>query len=221
MAESLTIPQAFALLQIAPDGRARATVTRTELGIAGGVLADLAVRGAVALSGDQVVLASAAPTSDQVLDTALASIASAPPKPAKWWVRHLGKRPLHDAVVAQLVKRGTLAEEQHRTLLLFTTTRYPERDGLPRAQVRQAVGEVLAGRAAPSPYLAAVIGLLDATDTLRAEFGRVDKHLVRSIVQGDRVASAVRRVLADINSSAASTAGIIAASTAATTSGSN
>jgi len=220
MAALLTIPQAFALMQIAPDGRARATVTRTELGTAGGVLADLALRGAITLSGDQVVLASGVPTADQVLDTALASIAGSPPKPAKWWVRHLGKRPLHDAVVAQLVKRGILAEEEHRTLLVFTTTRHPERDALPEAQVRQAVGDVLSGGAAPSPYVAAVVGLLDATDTLRAEFGRVDEHVVRSVVQGDAIASAVRRVLADINSSAAMTAGVIAASTAATTSGS-
>ncbi len=142
MAALLTIPQVFALLQIAPDGRARATVTRTQLGTAGGVLADLTLRGAIALSKDRVVIASGTPTGDQVLDTALAWIASESPKPAKWWVRQLGKRTLHDGVVAQLVQRGVLTEEQHRTLLVFTTTRHPERDGLPRAQVRQAVDEV-------------------------------------------------------------------------------
>ncbi|WP_288468854.1 GPP34 family phosphoprotein [uncultured Curtobacterium sp.] len=221
MAALLTIPQVFALLQIAPDGRARATVTRTQLGTAGGVLADLALRGAIALSKDRVVIASGTPTGDQVLDTALAWIASESPKPAKWWVRQLGKRTLHDGVVAQLVQRGVLTEEQHRTLLVFTTTRHPERDGLPRAQVRQAVDEVLAGRAASSPYIAAVIGLLDATDTLRSEFGRVDKRFLRSVVQGDWVAAAVRRVLADVNASAAMTAGVIASSSAATTAGSN
>lgn len=221
MAELLTIPQVFALLQIAPDGRARATVTRTQLGTAGGVLADLALRGVIALSKDRVVIASGPPTGDQVLDTALAWIESEPPKPAKWWVRQLGKRALHDGVVAQLVQRGVLAEEKHRTLLVFTTTRHPERDGLPRAQVRQAVDEVLAGRAAPSSSIAAVIGLLDATDTLRSEFGRVDKRFLRSVVQGDWVAAAVRQVLADVNASAAMTAGVLASSTAATTAGSN
>jgi len=198
MAEMLTVPESFALLQTTPDGRRSANATRFDLGLAGAVLSDLALRNAVTLHVDRVVLASGAPTGNQVLDTALGSIAAAPQHPAEWWVRHLGNGSLREAVLAGLVQRGTLAEERRRTLLLFTTTRHPERDGGPEALVRSAVADVLAGHAAPSAYTATLIGLLDATNTLVAQFGPVDREHVRAVVTGDWASPAVRSVLAQI-----------------------
>lgn len=218
MAELLTIPQAFALLQIAPDGRRSTDGQRLDLGLAGAVLADLALRGAVTLEGGRVAIASGTVTGDAALDEVLGSIAaSGTPRKAKWWVQRLGKRPLRDAVLADLVQRGIISEEQRTTLVLFTTTRHPELDAGPESLVRSGIADVLAQRTEPSPYLAALIGLLDATNTLRDQFGRVDKALVRSIAEGEWASPAVRAVLSDIQT-AAMTAGVIAATTAATTS---
>jgi hypothetical protein len=218
MAESLTIPQAFALLQIAPDGRRSTDGQRLDLGLAGAVLADLALRGAITLSGDRVAVGSGRVTGDATLDEVLGSIAACgSPRKAKWWVQRLGKRPLRDAVLAGLVRSGLITEEQRTTLVVFTTTRHPELDGGPESLVRSAIADVLAGRTAPTPYLAALIGLLDATNTLRDQFGRVDKAVVRTIVEGGWASPAVRAVLADIQT-AAVVAGAIAASTAATAS---
>lgn len=218
MAELLTIPQAFTLLQIAPDGRRSTDGQRLDLGLAGAVLADLALRGAVTLEGGRVAIASGTVTGDAALDEVLGSIAaSGTPRKAKWWVQRLGKRPLRDAVLADLVQRGIISEEQRTTLVLFTTTRHPELDAGPESLVRSGIADVLAQRTEPSPYLAALIGLLDATNTLRDQFGRVDKALVRSIAEGEWASPAVRAVLSDIQM-AAMTAGVIAATTAATTS---
>ncbi|MBA8989935.1 hypothetical protein FHW23_001181 [Curtobacterium pusillum] len=215
MAESLTIPQAFALLQIAPDGRRSTDGQRLDIGLAGAVLADLALRGAVTLDGGKVAVASGTVAGDAALDEVLGSIAaSGAPRKAKWWVQRLGKRPLRDAVLAGLVQRGIISEEQRTTLVLFTTTRHPERDGGPEALVRSGIADVLGQRTSPTPYLAALIGLLDATNTLREQFGRVDKALVKSIAEGEWASPAVRAVLSDIQT-AAIVAGVVA-STAAT-----
>lgn len=221
MAELLTIPQAFALLQIAPDGRRSTDGQRLDLGLAGAALADLALRGAITLEGGRVGIATGALTGDVALDGVLEQVrsvfsTSGTQRKAKWWVQRLGKRPLRDAVLAGLVQRGVITEEQRTTLVLFTTTRYPERDGGPESLVRTGIADVLAQRAEPSPYLAALIGLLDATNTLRDQFGRVDKRVVRSISEGEWASPAVRAVLSDIQSAAAM-AGVLAATTAATT----
>jgi len=221
MAELLTIPQAFALLQIAPDGRRSTDGQRLDLGLAGAALADLALRGAITLEGGRVGIATGALTGDVALDGVLEQVrsvfsVSGTPRKAKWWVQRLGKRPLRDAVLAGLVQRGIITEEQRTTLVLFTTTRHPERDGGPESLVRAGIADVLAQRVQPSPYLAALIGLLDATNTLRDQFGRVDKSVVRSISEGEWASPAVRAVLADIQSAAVS-AGVMAATTAATT----
>ena len=221
MAELLTIPQAFALLQIAPDGRRSTDGQRLDLGLAGAALADLALRGAITLEGGRVGIATGTPTGDAALDGVLEQVrsvfsVSGTPRKAKWWVQRLGKRPLRDAVLAGLVQRDIITEEQRTTLVLFTTTRHPERDGGPESLVRAGIADVLAQRVQPSPYLAALIGLLDATNTLRDQFGRVDKSVVRSISEGEWASPAVRAVLADIQSAAVS-AGVMAATTAATT----
>lgn len=221
MAELLTIPQAFALLQIAPDGRRSTDGQRLDLGLAGAVLADLALRGAITLEDGRVGVASGEATGDAALDTVLEQIrsivaVSGTARKAKWWVQRLGKRPLRDAVLAGLVQRGVITEEQRTTFLLFTTTRHPELDGGPEALVRSGIADVLAQRTAPDAYLATLIGLLDATSTLRQQFGPVDKRFVRSIAEGEWASPAVRAVLADIQS-AAVMAGVMAATTAATT----
>lgn len=222
MAELLTIPQAFALLQIAPDGRRSTDGQRLDLGLAGAALADLALRGAITLEGGRVGIATGTPTGDAALDGVLEQVrsvfsVSGTPRKAKWWVQRLGKRPLRDAVLAGLVQRDIITEEQRTTLVLFTTTRHPERDGGPESLVRAGIADVLAQRAQPSPYLAALIGLLDATNTLRDQFGRVDKSVVRSISEGEWASPAVRAVLTDIQS-AAVMAGAMVATTAAATS---
>uniref|UniRef100_A0A942YAY8 GPP34 family phosphoprotein n=1 Tax=Neobacillus citreus TaxID=2833578 RepID=A0A942YAY8_9BACI len=215
MAELLTVPQSFALINTAPDGRRSMDAQRFDLGLGGAVLADLALRGSISLRGDRVTVLDGGLTGDEVLDGVLGSIAATDsPKKAKWWVQRIGKRPLRDAVLSGLVARGLVDEEQRRTLVIFTSTRHPERDGGPEALVRAAVADVLAGRSQPSPYLASLIGLLDATGALRNQFGPVDKVVVRGIVEGEWASPAVRAVLSDIQM-AAVMAGVVA-STAAT-----
>jgi hypothetical protein len=215
MAEQLTVPQAFALLQVEPDGRHALDGSTLDTGLAGAVLADLALRGAVSLQDGLVTVVNGAATGDPVLDGVVGSIAAAgAPRKAKWWVSRLGKRQLRDDVFAGLVERGVISVEQGKVLGLFPTTKHPEQDGAPEALLRSGIGDVLAGRARPTPFSAAVIGLLDATNTLRKQFGTVDKNLVKEITSGTWASPAVKAVLEEIE---AATMVVIMAATMATT----
>ncbi|WIE80340.1 GPP34 family phosphoprotein [Curtobacterium sp. MCSS17_016] len=215
MAEQLTVPQAFALLQVEPDGRHALDGSTLDTGLAGAVLADLALRGVVSLQDGLVAVVNGAATGDPVLDGVVGSIAAAgAPRKAKWWVSRLGKRQLRDDVFAGLVERGVISIEQGKVLGLFPTTKHPERDGAPEALLRSGIADVLAGRAGPTPFSAAVIGLLDATNTLRKQFGAVDKDLVKEITSGTWASPAVKAVLEEIE---AATMVVIMAGTIAAT----
>lgn len=215
MAEQLTVPQAYALLQVEPDGRHALDGSTLDTGLAGAVLADLALRGAVSLQDGVVTVVNGAATGDPVLDGVVGSIAAAgAPRKAKWWVSRLGKRQLRDDVFAGLVELGVISIEQGKVLGLFPTTKHPERDGAPEALLRSGIADVLAGRAGPTPFSAAVIGLLDATNTLRKQFGTVDKDLVKEITSGTWASPAVKAVLEEIK---AATMVVIMAATMATT----
>lgn len=203
MADHLTVPQAFALLQIEPDGRRAVDGQRLDTGLAGAVLADLALRGAVSLEGKVVRVIDGSAIGDPVLDGAIGTIAAAgSPRKATWWVSKLGKRPLRDDVLAGLVDRGLLSAEQRTTFGIFSSTSYPERDGGPEMVLRSAILEVLDGRSAPTPFTAATIGLLDATGSLRRQFGKVDKALVQDITSGTWASPAVKAVLEQIQTAA-------------------
>ncbi|MBT1677030.1 GOLPH3/VPS74 family protein [Curtobacterium aurantiacum] len=215
MAEQLTVPQAFALLQVEPDGRHALDGQTLDTGLAGAVLADLALRGAVSLQDGLVTVVDGAATGDPVLDGVVGSIAaSGAPRKAKWWVSRLGKRQLRDDVLAGLVADGVLSVEQGKVLGIFPTTKHAERDGAPESLLRSGIADVLARRAGPTPFSAAVIGLLDATNTLRKQFGAVDKDLVKEITSGTWASPAVKAVLEEIE---AATMVVIMAATAVTT----
>lgn len=216
MAEQLTVPQAFALLQVESDGRKSTDVQTLDAGLAGAVLADLALRGVVSLQDGLVTVVNGAATGDPVLDGVVGTIAATDkPRKAKWWITRLAKRPLRDDVFAGLIARGVITLEQGKALGIFPTTKYPERDGGPETLLRSTIADVLARRSAPTPFAAAVIGLLDATNTLRKQFGKVDRGLVKEITSGSWATPAVKAVLEEIQMAAIMAS--VAATTAATT----
>lgn len=196
MAEQLTLPQAFALLLVRPDGKIGMVAPNLTIGLGGAVVADLALRGLVTYERPRVLARKAAPTGDPVLDGPHGEILAAPtPRRVTSWVSRLGKRPLRDAVLDGLVQQGILDRQERRVLGIFPSTAYPEQDGAAEKLLRGSVGDVLHGSLVPTPFTAALIGLLDATGTLRQQFGKVDRPLVRRITEGDWVAAAVKSVL--------------------------
>ncbi|PYY62758.1 hypothetical protein DEJ30_15125 [Curtobacterium sp. MCPF17_003] len=105
-----TVPQAFALLLIESDGRPSTDVQTLNLDLRGAVLADLALRGTASLRSGLVAVVDYRRRGPRRAAGTVA--ASGTPRKAKWWVQRLGKRPLHEAVIASLADRGVITVEQ-------------------------------------------------------------------------------------------------------------
>jgi hypothetical protein len=196
MSAQLTLPQAYALLLLRPDGKLAVSSQTFDPGAAGAVLGDLALRGVLQFDGRKVVPAKSAPVGDPVIDTMKEQIdlAPAPRRPSSWVSRNANGA-LREAVLAGLVDRGLVTRQEHRVLGIFPSARWPERDGGPAKLLRGEVGDVLHLGVAPSPFAVALIGLLNATNTLRGQFGKVDRQRVKMLTDGDWVAGAVKTVV--------------------------
>jgi len=196
MSAQLTLPQAYALLLLRPDGKLAVSSQTFDPGVAGAVLGDLALRGVLQFDGRKVVPAKSAPVGDPVIDGMKEQIdfAAAPRRPSSWVSRNANGA-LREAVLAGLVDRGLVTREEHRVLGIFPSARWPERDGGPAKLLRGEIGDVLHLGAAPSPFAVALIGLLHATGTLRGQFGKVDRQRVKALTDGDWVAGAVKSVV--------------------------
>ena len=196
MSAQLTLPQAYALLLLRPDGKLAVSSLAFDPGAAGAVLGDLALRGLLQLDGRKVVPVKSAAVGDPVIDGMKEQIdlAPAPRRPASWVSRYATVT-LRAAVLAGLVDRGLVTRQEHRIFGILASARWPERDAGPAKLLRGEIGDVLHLGAAPSPFQVALIGLLNATGTLRGQFGKVDRQHVKALTDGDWVAGAVKSVV--------------------------
>jgi hypothetical protein len=213
----LTLPQAFTLLLLDPEGNREVNGTTLGLGIAGAILADLALRGGIDLQNGRVAVASNPPAiEDDLLSRSLGWIAAnGRPRPAKWWVSKLAGPDTREAVALSLVQNGLLDERHGKVLGLFPKTSYPEIDGAPEEELRAQLAAVLADDEDPTPPLAALVALLDATGTLHKQFGRVPRNTVQAISSGSTwAAPAVKAVLDHIRNSAVAAVAAASASSA-------
>jgi hypothetical protein len=216
MSVQLTLPQAYALLLLRPEGKLAVSSQTFDPGAAGAVIGDLTLRGSLQFDGHKVIPVKTAPVDDPVVDGMKEQIDLAPaPRRASSWVSRNANGALREAVLTGLVDRGLVTRQEHRVLGIFPSVRWPERDGGPAKLLRGEIDDVLHARVAPTPFAVALIGLLHATSTLRGQFGKVDRQLVKDMTRGDWVADAVKKVVQSRQAAAsagASGAGAAAAS---------
>lgn len=148
------------LLSLAEGRRTRRQ--QVAFGLAGSVLADLALAGRIDLGSQAVVVRSTAPTGQPSLDWALAEIAGDKPRQTRRWVEKLrgetGKR-----TVSELLAAGVVRDEQGR-FLGFTSHRYPEPDPRQTDRLRaDLVDLVSGGRSARDLRLVTLVSLVQAT----------------------------------------------------------
>lgn len=216
--DHLDLAECLALVALRDeDGKRVIGQTEFDCGLAGAVLAELALARRIDLAGRTLRVVDPRPVGDPLLDPGLARMAAEPRerKPA-WWVGKLRGRDLRDAVHTRLISRGLVREQEVRALGITWSTRFPAVDPAPEAALRRTVAATLAGDAQPTEFVAVLVALLRATGLLRREFGRVDRRRVAEIVEGAWAGRAVKQVIDSTN--AAMMAAITAATTASTTS---
>jgi len=168
------------LLLLLDDEKGTVSATAADAGLAGALLLELAGSGHL---DDRVARVGSEP-SDPALAAAWRAVDE--PKPAKHWVSKLPGRlkPIKGTIAQALVARGVLDERRHKTLGLFSSTRYPEVDSGPETELRARLRRVLVDGVEPDARTTALLGLLVSLD------------LVKRVVERDERKAAVARAKA-------------------------
>ena len=223
MSTQPTLADELFLLAHRPDtGKGVADDTSLTAGVAGALVAELAVAERIELDDKRVTALDPAPVGDPELDGLLARIAAEPrPHKPDWWVSKLNKRDLLARVAARLAAQGVVRAEEYRVLGLFRTHRYPELDPRMRQEVTGRLRAAFGGDP-PSARTAALVALLNACGLDSKIFPDIDRRMLKrrakEISEAEWAGEATRKVIQGIH---AATAAGIAAATAATAAGSS
>jgi hypothetical protein len=190
------------LLLVLDDDKGKNQVGFADKALAGSLLFELLRSGAIELSDNRVRPTAVAPTEAVLRDAVAAIGGESKPRDVRWWVDHLPSRlqPFLPRLAARLIDTGVLTQEQHKVLGIFSTTRLPERDHGPEAQVRERLRAVLLGEIdadADDAELTAMVAALGMVGSVvgrdrRKEAERRAKALAESAEVGDAVGKAVK-----------------------------
>jgi len=220
----MLISEEFLLLVTTDEGKWLASGQAVPIALAGGLLAELAANGRVAVD-DRGRLAPAPVRSslgDPVLDHALATFQQRIGKKPKDVLGKVAKG-LGDTLYDRLAAAGIVECLRGRFL---RPNRFPVLDPGPRKQVWSDVAAVLRGQVVPDMRTGTILGLAHASGAVPAvfpheQFGISKKDLVnraKKITDGDWASGAVGRAVHDAQAAAmaATMAAVSAATTAAT-----
>lgn len=126
---------------------------------------------------------SSAPTGDPLLDETLLELQQKKePQLMSFWLeqftshkRHIGER-----VLAQLIRKGVLKEENRRILWVFETHRYPLMDDREVKEVRTRLRELILGDEIPDPRDVVLISLANACQLLADLFTQKENERIHS-----------------------------------------
>jgi len=147
----LSLPQAFLLLATNDkDGKPAVPAFALRTTVAGAILAELELIGAVGLEGKHVRATGAAPHTDFQHELELIRGKSRPHTP-KQWVAILEGRAEVQRVYEGMASRGIVEHVGAKHLGLFKWTRYPEKDHGPEAAFLKRIEAALSGAPAEPP----------------------------------------------------------------------
>lgn len=137
--------------------------TALSYGLAGAVLADLAVAGKIDTDEKRLIVLDANPTGDLLLDPWLAVLAGEKEShPVVHWLSVLADRQheIEEPALERLIDRGILKRQDKKILWVIGLRRYPTVDGHERTEVRTRLGELILGDDIPDPRDAILLSLL-------------------------------------------------------------
>lgn len=192
-AEELSLPQAFLLLatnEIDGEPELPAYVLRTT--VAGAILAELDLLGAIELQGKNVRATGTEPQTHLQHELEIIRHKSRPHSP-KRWVSMLEGRAEVQRVYESMASRGILDQVGEKHLGVFKSVRYPEKDHAPEAALLKRIEAALSGgRAEPTsrssaaesetaPRTRALIALLHAAELLEKLFPAADRNRIQDV----------------------------------------
>lgn len=225
--EMLVCEDLVLLLTDDESGKVSAS-TWTAYALAGALLVDLALAGAITVEEKQGFLhspkvlpvAGYVPT-DPLLAEAMAMI-TAKPRSAQSFVQRHGSK-TYRGIAARLAERGILRADHDRVLGLFPRTRWPAVDSTHERQVRTELEDVLLRGLSPQPRTAGLVALLAAVGQVHKVVrdpgvpAKQVKARAKEVAEGDWAAKAVKQA---VDSAIAAMTAIMASSGAAAASSS-
>jgi hypothetical protein len=146
--------------------------------VAAAILAELALENRIDTAPGRLFVTDPTPTGDPLLDPVLARIAADPghlpdepadlPHDSRWWIETLGGEAdsFREAILARLVARGILREEEGRFLWIFPERRYPTISDREEREVKARLMAVIFNDHPPSHRDGLLIGLARAAGVL-------------------------------------------------------
>jgi hypothetical protein len=210
--QQLTFTEEIVLLALDDKTGAQLPLPVTALGygLAGAVLADLAVAGKIDTDAKQLTVLDSSPTGDPLLDPWLELIAADKTvHPVAYWLQVLfdRAREIEQPALDRLIERGILKRQDKKILWVIGLRRYPTVDGHERTEVRTRLGQLILGEDLPDPRDAILISLLRGsrlTDRIFSgtEFAARDQRLAtlaKMDLVGREVASATTEAITTLS----------------------
>lgn len=208
----MLIAEEFLLLCLDDDsGRRLADSGRIDPALAAALLAELALRERIGVTGEdegwrgrrRLTVTSLVPTEDPELDRALEAVAENEGRRLRDLVssssgRRLSKG-LRDRLLDRLAAAGVLERRPGTVLGIFPTTSWPARDRSFEDEVRGRLQGALVVGTTPSELTVTLVALLHATGmlakVLRPEDPRTVKARAKALSEGDWAARAVKQAI--------------------------
>lgn len=173
-AAELNLPQAFLLLATNDrDGKPEVPVYALRTTLAGAILAELALIGAIELKGKRVKATGGAPDTDFQHELELIRHKLRPHTPERW-VSMLEGRAEVQRVYERMASLGVVDQVGEKHLGLFKTVKYPEKDHAPESELLRQIQAALSGKS-PDARTTALIALLQAAGLLAKLFPAADQ----------------------------------------------
>ncbi|MFF1386073.1 GPP34 family phosphoprotein [Arthrobacter sp. NPDC058288] len=188
--QDLNLPQAFLLLATNDtDGAPGVPAYILRTTVAGAILAELELVGAIGLQGKHVRATGTGPRTDFQHQLELIRHKSRPHTP-KRWVSMLEGRAEVQRAYEGMASQGVVDQVGEKHLGLFRTMRYPEKDHGPEAALLNKIRAALEGKPSDA-RTTALIALLEAAGLLDKMFPEADRDLPRKLAKGYWPARAV------------------------------
>ena len=173
--------------------------------VSGALLMDLAFESRIDTDLHRLIVISAAPLGEPVLDDVLAQIASdEEERETGHWVHLIAGEyeALQPQLLDRLVARGILSQREGRLSWLHGVRRYPTVDARPQRDVKQRITDTLASEVIPHPRDIAIICLADACGLWRSviderELAEVEPR-IEQIVKMDLIGQSVTRTIREL-----------------------
>lgn len=174
--------------------------------LAGAALMDLALLNRVDTDLRALVVLDRAPTGEKVLDFALNAIGTLPAKTktidALDVLRKQGDE-IEQLVIARLIERGILKEQEGRFLWVFETRRYPLIDGKELREVKRRIADLLLSDEIPDPRDIVIIALAQSCGLLGRVFSeselRSAQDRIDQIAKMDLIGQAMTDMMVELN----------------------